>query len=120
MGFFSWQCRGCEKSILSIYATSTNLDRNGSAGNAWMTKCVALAKNGSVVMGEYDGYGRVDGACDLISGPFENADMWHRDCWEKAGQPDYVGSATHAADQGYFFNDDEYDIPSPLSIEENL
>jgi hypothetical protein len=102
MGFFSKLCESCGHSLLSIYAANDI--------NQWMTTVVAVLKNGSVIHGKYDGYGRIDDF-DVIAD--HDATVWHRACWEVAGKPtDYRGNSTWADDQGYFFSD-EHDVPDP-------
>ena len=106
MGLFSWQCRGCEKSLLSIHATTKK--------NSWMVNAVALAPDGeSMIIGEYDGYGHINGA-DLTYGTFQGSDLWHHDCWIKGGKAKYQSEAEYADDQGYFFDECDYDMASPL------
>lgn len=95
MGFFSWNCKGCGKSIRSRY-TEAGYEN-------WMQHAVALSQNGSRIIGEYDGYGRID-----APGMYEEADigqtpcLWHQACWEHAGTPEYDGPSESAEDQGYF------------------
>lgn len=101
MGFFSSLCHGCEVSLRSIYATR-DLDEIES---------VAIKEDGSILMGRYDGYGRFD---TPEGGQYEdvldNATVWHKACWIKAGCPSgFVGESAHAPDQGYFFDDEEED-----------
>lgn len=97
MGFFSWKCRGCGRSILAPYAQ----------GLEWMSQAVVLTEDGEVIHGEYDGYGRV-GLYSVIDNG-QNSDLWHRGCWMVAGQPKYRGPADHAEDQGYFIEPAQYE-----------
>ena len=94
MGFFSWDCKKCGKSIRSVYSTDKS--------DAWMREAVVLEENGSIIKGEYDGYGRVGG--------YEVDDydvcMYHAKCWEEAGKPEYDGPSDGAADQGFFIYED--------------
>ena len=94
MGFFSWNCKECGKSIRSPYSVDKNTD--------WMADAVALLKNGSVIIGEYDGYGRIGGTDLADSAPT----MYHHKCWIKAGKPEYSGESDWAEDQGFFIGDD--------------
>lgn len=109
MGFFSWRCKGCNHSILNPYSVTKT--------NAWMMETVLLPEDGSVVHGEYDGYGRLEPYGDgmgtvemeLNPGPC----LWHRDCWEHQGKPGYDGPSEYAGDQGFFFNPEDHDFKSP-------
>jgi hypothetical protein len=107
-GFFSFRCRGCGHPMLSDGATN-NI-------NKWMTKVVALEKNGAKKIGEYDGYGRVEETnpedFDDVS---DSADWWHLACWRHSGKPGYKGPAKNARDQGWFFDDGAHDMPEPRS-----
>lgn len=92
MGFFSWDCRACGKSVRSAYT-------NAGHGQ-WMTKAVAVTRGGAVVHGEYDGYGRLDDFELVDAGPFT---IWHLACWEHGGRPvAFDGEARSAEDQGHF------------------
>jgi hypothetical protein len=102
MGFFSQLCEGCEHPALSVYATNTI--------NDWMQHVVVILPNGSIIKGDYDGYGRVDGFEDVVG--FDNT-VWHLACWKQYGSPtDYRGESGFAPDQGYFF-DTEHDMEEP-------
>lgn len=110
MGFFSYECKECGHSILSSYSTDREI-------NDWMKDAVVLSSNGSRVIGEYDGYGNVDGMDSESLG----GDVWlHLACWEKAGKPEhdhYDDSSAHAEDQGYFFRY-EHDVIDPRITDE--
>ena len=105
MGFFSWNCKECGHPLLSTYSISDN--------NAWMMKAVVLKENGSVLIGNYGGYGDIDG---MEMGDF-NPCVYHHACWVKAGKPEYSGPSEHAADQGYFFDDGDHDMEEPHADE---
>jgi hypothetical protein len=105
MGFFSANCKGCGHPALCEGATN----RNGI--NLWMKDVVALAPNGSILIGEYDGYGRVGEYEEAIG--FHGTAVWHQACWEVAGKPSYDGESAHADDQGWFFDDPEHDMADP-------
>lgn len=93
MGFFSWNCRGCGVSLRSRYATD-NRDH---------IECVVLLPQGCVLIGDYDGYGRVNDI-DINSNP--EPECWHRKCWDLAGAPKhFTKSSEYAHDQGYFFDE---------------
>lgn len=104
MGFFSQDCNGCGHPLLSSAATDPI--------NRWMNHGVAIDSRGNVVTGAYDGYGNLDCYEQVVG---EDATVWHRDCWDKAGQPTtYQGVSASSADQGWFFDDHEHAMPSPL------
>jgi len=104
MGFFSWNCKVCGHPMLSHYAINEK--------NAWMNNVVVIEPDGSILKGEYDGYGRVNGREMGLGG--NNAECYHRACWEKAGKPiDYTEGSESAADQGYFFDDPAHDMDPP-------
>ena len=91
MGFFSWNCKCCGKSIRSGYSTC-KMDE-------WMKRVVFLMPGGSIHIGEYGGYGDVDGhEIDHWNG----VAAYHEKCWKEAGKPDYDGNSDDANDQGYF------------------
>ena len=52
MGFFSWQCRGCNHPLLSIYSANDK--------NAWMIDSIVLTEVGVNIFGPYDGYSRIE------------------------------------------------------------
>ena len=109
MGFFSWNCKACGKSIISGYASCEI--------NDWMKNVVVLRENGSRIIGEYGGYGDVLGqvihAPDEMEIDFEDDQcMYHQAYWEKAGRPEYDGPSDNAQDQGYFFGE-EHDMLDP-------
>jgi len=101
MGFFSWECPCCGESI--------------KQGNDWMGKCVALSDDGSVVKGDYDGYGRIDGRLGTVEltdmdGKFA---LYHQKCYDLCGRPAYTKPSGSADDQGC--GDTE---PEPHSLED--
>lgn len=103
MGFFSQDCNGCGHPALSSMATQDK--------NDWMSHVVALQPNGSIIMGEYDGYGRV-AEVDYAIG--DGATVYHHRCWVEAGKPtDYAGPSEGSADQGWFFDDNAHNWASP-------
>jgi len=114
MGFFSYNCKGCDHPMLSEHAT------NGI--NSWMNEVIVLDKaKGVIAKGGYDGYGRipqVEGD-DLYRVTYDEKTgdcleaCWHEACWEKAGKPGYDGSSKSAYDQGYFFDEGAHDVVDP-------
>jgi len=108
MGFFSWDCKVCGHSLLSPYSTNHL--------NDWMANVVVIEEDGSILVGEYDGYGRVNGNDIGSNAP----QCYHRKCWELAGRPSqYTEASAGALDQGYFF-DDEHDVPEPKTFKEAI
>lgn len=105
MGFFSYNCEECGHAVLSPYSTSQR--------NAWMAQAVAISENGTTIIGEYDGYGRIDGMEYAIC----DATVYHQACWEQAGKPhEFKGESPSAEDQGFFFNGPEHDLPDPRTV----
>ena len=109
MGFFSWNCEGCKHPLISRYALEEN--------NGWMNDVVILTPNGSVIQGEYDGYG--------CAGEYDYGDsgaepqVYHKACWEILGKPtEYTGASENARDQGYFFDENTHNLFEPLSMNE--
>jgi len=103
MGFFSWNCKGCGHPMLCEAAA--NESKNG-----WMKDVVAIEKSGSILKGEYDGYGRIGGH------EIEDyeAECYHQHCWEKAGRPtEFTEVSSSASDQGWFFEDGTHNIDPP-------
>ncbi len=95
MGFFSWNCKECGKSIRSEYSTCKY--------DEWMKFAVAKTAGGKTFIGEYNGYGRMDG----ISLTEREFTLYHNHCWENAGRPEYQGLAENAEDQGFFVDTDK-------------
>jgi hypothetical protein len=87
---FSWKCKHCDKSIRSSQQHHQN----------WMGKAVVVTSGGSVVKGEYDGYGRV-GAMDVQDLYNEQFAMYHQACYDFCGKPEYEAPSTSAGDQGW-------------------
>lgn len=105
MGFFSKDCEGCGHPLLSKYATNRV--------NKWMEQAVAILPDNEIVVGEYDGYGRIDGIDHLIFG----AMVYHEACWREADCPKtFVDESCWSEDQGYFFDDGAHDMPEPTGL----
>jgi hypothetical protein len=79
--------------------------------NKWMNEVIVMTDDGLRLVGEYDGYGRVNGL-EIEWG--EEPCCYHRDCWEVEGKPDYTGPSKPSDDQGWFYEDGVHNIPSPL------
>lgn len=120
MGFFSQDCESCGHPLLSAHASTKK--------NQWMEEVVVITHEEQVIMGFYDGYGRVTeerttgwngdqerGPVGDISWETPNLGptVWHKACWRIAGEPtDYRGSSQGSWCQGFFF-DHEHDVPEP-------
>jgi len=79
--------------------------------NKWMSKGVALTPDGSVNVGEYDGYGNL---CSYDYNDDGEAEMYHHDCWKLAGKPsEFTEISEDARDQGCFFDDNTHNVHEP-------
>ena len=108
MGFYSAKCLGCSHPILCLNATDPI--------NTWMNQAVAVTEDGSILKGEYDGYGALHSpsGSEFPDAVGHGTSVWHRACWEVAGKPDdYRGPSPHAEDQGWFFDDGAHDVAEP-------
>lgn len=103
MGFFSWDCKGCNHSIRE--------------GHGWMGKAVVVGKDGSTARGEYDGYGRVTGSIGEVELADRNGHfaLYHRRCFELVGRPEFRSASAMATDQGTP-ESDQY--PEPKSMQD--
>jgi hypothetical protein len=109
MGFFSWKCKECEHPMLSHWATNSI--------NSWMTEVIVISPNGSMLTGEYDGYGRVGEKECFTLGSKDEPCCYHHACWVVAGSPTKYNPSEGADDQGFFFND-EHNMPCPIKKED--
>ena len=114
MGFFSWQCKGCDESIKAPYGLSEDV--------RWKNKVVMLMPNGTCISGDYDGYGRIHQP-ELtveIDAVESLSEFWHSRCYSEANGPAYTSPSDSALDQGYFDGDPlagiriRPDAPKPL------
>ena len=80
-----------------------------------MNDAVLLEPNGSIVIGNYDGYGRIGYEQREINWEAGEPELWHKKCWENSGKPSFSGASKHAEDQGHF-----YDSPTSKEIEEAI
>ena len=111
MGFFSWQCKGCDESIKAPYGLTEDTQ--------WKNKVVMQLPNGSFISFEYYGYGRItqpEFELDIEYG--SNAEFWHSRCYSDANGPAYTGPSPSADDQGFFDspakdNHSQYSWPKP-------
>jgi hypothetical protein len=102
MGMFSWDCEGCGHPLLSPFVLENK--------NGWMADVVALLNNGALIIGEYDGYGRVKNTDILDNAPM----VYHHACWKLMGEPrKHVAESEPSADQGCFFDDNVHNHPQP-------
>jgi len=103
MGFFSFDCKECGHPMLSGCATSPI--------NNWMRQVVVIEEDGTILQGEYDGYGRVGEVA--IAWPMK-ASCYHSACWTVNGAPSkYAGQSESSEDQGYFFSDADHHMAEP-------
>jgi len=99
MGFFSQDCIECGDSIIAPY--------DMPAGMEWQNKAVVFTPNGSMLRGDYDGYGAVGYDADGMGRYDIGMDntVYHERCWEAAGKPmEYRGPSDGADDQGFFYD----------------
>lgn len=120
MGFFSAKCKCCGLSILAPYAVKDYL----TPAQSWLNRVVAIFPDSEARnrfdRGNYDGYGRI------ICGPItiENlwdgkwtADLYHDECWRKAGSPlAFTGGSKDAPDQGFFIDQAKYLKAKPKGL----
>jgi hypothetical protein len=81
-----------------------------------MSNIVAITPNGSIIKGIYDGYGNLNGGAEVEAPAMAEADVtvWHAACWSHAGSPqEYRGPSPGSADQGWFFEEGDHDMPEP-------
>lgn len=107
MGLFSQDCNACDESIKSPYDLPE--------GIAWQNEAVVFLPNGSMVIGKYDGYGRItvdDGVVVEDAIGFDSkATVYHRRCWDAHGRPvGYQGPSRDSADQGFFYDHEPLDF----------
>ena len=91
MGMSSYNCRHCGLSIRS---------QQGGYKD-WMEHAVVVTKRGEVMLGQYDGYGRVGGFDHANYNYGEGFAMYHEDCYEFLGKPEFDGESVGAGDQGW-------------------
>lgn len=97
MGFFSWNCKHCGKEVLAPYPYTK-----------W-SQAVAISPDNEVVMGVYDGYGRIED--DL----HDDVEIYHAHCWEEIGSPmEYSGPSDYANGQGYFIDSETLQKDYPI------
>ena len=109
MGLFSYDCRACGHPLLCSAATTKGV-------NTWMRLGIVIFSNGNVFSGEYDGYGRL-GSFDGGGSGFQLGDgsVYHQHCHEALGKPmHFVGRSAPSLDQGWFFDEGDHSMASPL------
>lgn len=91
MGFFSWDCLGCGFSL-----------RSGNPSPVWMRTVVVARRNGTMLSGMYDGYGRVSGSpINPPSKIMSSVSAYHDACWRILSRPSgYTMPSTSSYDQG--------------------
>ena len=96
MGFFSWNCKCCGKSIVSPYSPK-EID--------WMNKITMVLDTGEVIQGKYDGYGDIysrtdehaygdnwdidENAESICLDNEHRATFYHTACYEENNQLDF-------------------------------
>lgn len=110
MGFFSFECPGCDQSIRHPGACAKQ--------SKWMSNGVFVDNGGNRVRGSYDGYGRL-GTLDVgeLMYAFEKPPkfaVYHEACWNVLGKPEFSTPSKHARDQGHFVG--EYDPAEPTTV----
>lgn len=108
MGFFSYLCAECGRSILSPYSVDKGI-------NEWMNVAVAHFPDGTSVAGSYDGYGGVYDPNSDSDDDLSGCCWRHRSCWVKAGKPGFTKVSPGAPDQGFFFSEGTHDVQDPLN-----
>ena len=90
-----------------------------------MAQAVVLTPEQDLFKGEYDGYGNVGEHSinyDFEAGKEDNFKMFHWACWRQSGCPPYGKSpeTNYSEDQGFLFEEDDYDFPMPMTATEVL
>jgi hypothetical protein len=111
MGFFSKTCSCCGYSITSEYVRFSTEEISAA-----FSRVVWLSPK-AIIIGSYDGYGRIlntnigididEGYEDWNHFLDDGSVLMHEFCWEKIGSPLWSASmppAGWAADQGYFID----------------
>jgi len=109
MGFFSWNCAKTGEPILA--GDGIEWPKEVQAN----TQVVYLTPNGSVVRGEYDGYGRVNGTdvthrysdADVRDGGADKEPVLVIAKYYDGEKFEDLKPSEHQAEQGYFWDDDE-------------
>lgn len=110
MGLFSWDCDGCGFPLIGDFLTGRR--------NKWMCDAVAMDAYGAFAKGIYDGYGTLktkEGDIELFN--FDAIEVWHRKCWEMAGEPAWSGESYSSDCQGFFCATHNYSYPPPDTFE---
>ena len=131
MGFFSQECHGCHLSILAPYGlTQANawmndviavqkdgtLHSGGYDGYGRILLADSLDQRSEadwdeIETDEYSDKARSIGNTwgDDGESTGDGPTAWHKACWVAAGGPrKWLGESPHAADQGYFFEPEDY------------
>ena len=101
MGFFSWRCAKSKKPVMADV---------GVQGSPWefASDVVVLFKDGSVVKGSYDGYGRVfgDAHVELVDYP---ESQWRMVItrYYNGETFDQLAPNGHDPGQGFFYDDED-------------
>ncbi len=124
MGFFSYNCRCCDRALISRYGLDNVPNGNEQS---WLEKGVAVYSDGRIVTGLYNGYGTLqtraqqqesDKAPIRQNGHHmwreeEVPSVYHEECWRNAGCPTQYEPSSRAECQGYFFDSFEISKAKP-------
>lgn len=115
MGFSSYECNHCKKSVLSHHA----IDHYRGQVPWRYTQSVWFPKPGmDPIIGYYDGYGNVTDDDGVQHDVYRMMDkepeqvydcmVYHEDCWVEAEKPTKWVPSNYAEDQGFFVGPQEY------------
>lgn len=115
MGFSSYECNKCKKSILSHHAVD---HYQGEIPFRYTESVWFPKKDMEPIIGYYDGYGNVtddEGQETNVYAMMEHEPeqvyecmVYHEDCWHEAGKPTKWVPSRHAEDQGFFVGTRRY------------
>jgi len=107
MGMFTWDCKLCGHPLLARECTNDV--------NVWMNNGVAILSDGSVINGQYDGYGRLD---DIEINYIGEPAVFHQQCYELT-KDQYDNSPSRSTrDKGFNFEEHVHNFPEPSTLEE--
>lgn len=104
MGFSSYECPECDRSILAL----TTLDYYKLDNN--LSKCTLIQKE-QVIQGDYDGYlNIVDNFSEYEIDWGKPVKLYHTKCYERVNKPNYESAvkSKDSKDQGFFIDEERY------------
>ena len=133
MGFFSWNCAACARSILNVYSATVYDDTH------WLCEIIAVSRyedppfntlperfsssdrSCHIARGMYGGYGMLDNCDEIEYHDLKPSDwrMFHEACWLAVGSPDTWEAVSQfrinsdAKDQGHFIDQRVIKIEKP-------